>query len=54
MPSKLTCNIYNGTDMSLRGFALKCVAQLGAGYWATNQGEKEMPLDKAPIIPVSD
>lgn len=37
MPSKLTCNIYNGTDMSLRGFALKCVAQLGAGYWATNQ-----------------
>ena len=54
MPSGLTYNIYDGTDMSLRGFALKCVAQLGAGYRATNQGEKKMPLDKAPVIPVSD
>jgi hypothetical protein len=54
MPSGLTCNIYNGTDMSLRGFALNCVRQLGAGYHATNQGEKEMPLDKAPVISVSD
>lgn len=54
MPSGLTCNIYDGTDMSIRGFALNCVRQLGAGYTATNQGEKKMPLDKAPVIPLSD
>ena len=54
MPSGLTCRIYDGTDISLRGFALKCVTQLGAGYYATNQGSKEMPLDKPPVIPMSD
>ena len=54
MPSGLTCKIYEGTDLSLRDFALRCVRQLGAGYTATNQVEKEMPRDKAPIIPVSD
>lgn len=54
MPSGLTYKIYNGSDMSLRGFALKCVTQLGAGYNATNQGDKEMPLYEAPVIPVSD
>lgn len=54
MPSGLTCNIYDGSDTSLRGFALKCVTQLGAGYHATKQGEEEMPLDRAPILQVSD
>lgn len=54
MPSGLTCKIYEGSDMSLRGFALKCITQLGAGYHATNQGDKEMPLYEAPVIPVSD
>ena len=53
MPSGLTYKINNGEDMSLRGFALKCVTQLGAGYFATQQGEKDMPLDKAPVIEVS-
>ena len=54
MPSGLTCNIYDGSDMTLRGFALNCVRQLGAGYLATEQGEKRMPLDKAPVLKVSD
>jgi len=54
MPSRLTYKIYDGSDMSLRGFALKCVTQLGAGYHATNQGDKEMPLYEAPVIFVSD
>lgn len=54
MPSGLTCNIYDGSDMTLRGFALNCVRQLGAGYIATEQGEKRMPLDKAPVLKVSD
>jgi len=54
MPTGLTCNIYDGSDTSLRGFALKCVTQLGAGYHATRQGEEKMPLDKAPVMQVSD
>lgn len=53
MPSGLTCRIYDGTDMSLRGFALKCVTHFGAGYCATEQGDKEMPLDKPPVIHMS-
>lgn len=54
MPSGLTYKINSGEDMTLRGFALKCVTQLGAGYFATCQGEKEMPLDKAPVLKVSN
>ena len=54
MPSGLTNKIYDGSDMTLRGFALRCVRQLGAGYRATDGGEKEMPIDKAPVIEVSD
>lgn len=54
MPSGLTCSIYDGSDMTLRGFALNCVRQLGAGYAVTEQGEKRMPLDKAPELEVSD
>lgn len=54
MPSGLTYKIYDGSDMSLRDFALTCVKQLGAGYKVTNQGEKEMPRDKAPVVEVSD
>ena len=54
MPSGLTWEIYEGRDMTLRHFALKCLRQLGAGYHASNGGEKALPLDKAPVIPVSD
>ena len=54
MPTGLTCNIYDGSDMSLRDFALKCVTQLGAGYYATDQGSKKMPRDKAPVLTPSD
>lgn len=50
MPTGLTANIYEGKDNSFRGFALKCLAQLGAGWKATQYGEKELPLDKAPVI----
>ena len=54
MPSGLTYKIHDGTDMSLRDFALTCVRQLGAGYRVTDGGEKEMPRDKAPVLEVSD
>lgn len=54
MPSGLTYKIYDGTDMTLRGFALNCVRQLGAGYHASDQGSKELPLYEAPVLKVSD
>ena len=50
MPTGLTADIYEGKSTSLRAFALKCVRQLAAGYYATDQGQKRMPLDKAPVI----
>lgn len=54
MPSGLTCDIYDGTDMTIRGFALKCATQVGAGYFATEQCSKKMPRDKAPVLKVSN
>ena len=54
MPSGLTHKIYSGEDTSLRNFALTCVKQLGAGYRATDGGEKDLPMDKAPVLEVSD
>lgn len=50
MPTGLTEKIYNGTDTSLRSFALQCVKQLGAGYYASDNGETDLPLDKAPEL----
>ena len=50
MPSGLTCKIYDGSDMTLRGFALTCVTQLGAGYNVTEQGTKDLPKDKPPVM----
>ena len=52
MPSGLTCKIYNGEDLSLRGFVLNCARQFGPGYHASQSGEKELPKDKAPILTV--
>ena len=54
MPTGLTSKIYEGEDTSLRGFALTCVRQLGYGYYASEHGEKELPLDKAPIVKPSN
>lgn len=54
MPSGLTCKIYSGEELTLRDFALRCVRQFGAGYFASQQGEKELPKDKAPILKVDD
>ena len=54
MPTGLTSKIYEGEDTSLRCFALTCVRQLGYGYYASEYGEKELPLDKAPIIKPSN
>ena len=54
MPTGLTSRIYEGEDTSLRGFALTCVRQLGYGYYASEHGEKELPLDKAPIVKPSN
>ena len=54
MPSGLTCKIYSGEELSLRDFALRCIRQFGAGYFASQQGEKELPKDKAPILKVDN
>ena len=54
MPSGLTCKIYSGEELSLRDFALRCVKQLGAGYHASQHGDKDLPKDKAPILKVAD
>jgi hypothetical protein len=54
MPSGLTFKIYSGEELTLRDFALRCVRQLGAGYFASQQGEKELPKDKAPILKVDN
>lgn len=50
MPTGLTGKIYEGKDMTLRGFALRCVAQTGFGCTWTDRGERAMPLDKAPVM----
>jgi uncharacterized phage-like protein YoqJ len=54
MPSGLTYKIYSGEDLTLRDFALRCVRQLGARYYASQQGDKDLPKDKAPILKVAD
>lgn len=54
MPSGLTCKIYSGEDLTLRGFVLSCARQLGPGYNASQHGEKELPKDKAPILKVGN
>lgn len=54
MLTGLTSKIYEGSDTSLRDFALRCVRQLGAGYKASNYGEDELPKDKVPIIIVPE
>jgi hypothetical protein len=50
MPTGLTGAIYEGKDMTLRGFALRCATQTGYGSVWTDRGEKAMPLDKAPVM----
>ena len=50
MPTGLTGSIYEGRDMTLRGFALRCVTQMGFGCSYTERGEREMPLDKPPVM----
>ena len=54
MPSGLTCKIYSGEDLTLRGFVLSCARQFGPGYHASQNGEKELPKDKAPILKVGN
>lgn len=54
MPSGLTYKIYSGEELSLRDFALRCVTHLGVGYHASQQGDKDLPKDKAPVLKVRD
>lgn len=54
MATGLTSKIYQGTDMSLKSFALKCATQFREGYIASDYGDKELPLDKAPILKVDE
>lgn len=50
MPTGLTESICEGRDMTLRGVALRCVTQTGFGCSYTFRGEREMPLDKPPVM----
>lgn len=50
MPTGLTYEIYGGTDTSFRKYALRCATHMGAGAVATNRGDTELPIDKAPVI----
>ena len=50
MPTGLTCDIYDGSDSTFRGFAIKCLSQTSGGWYATHYGEKKLPLDKAPVV----
>lgn len=52
MPTGLTAKIYDGSDITLRGFALRCATQFGAGYIASDYGEKELPADGVPKLEV--
>lgn len=52
MASGLTAKIYSGEDTSFRDYALRCASRFGAFYSVTEDGEKELPRDKAPIIEV--
>ena len=54
MPTGLTSKIYDGTDMSLRSFALYCAAHTGYGYRATEGGNSALPTDKAPVVKPND
>lgn len=54
MPTGLTYKIQDGSNMSLRSFVLDCVKQFGAGYFASEQGTKNLPFDKAPVLEPSD
>lgn len=54
MPSGLTQKIYDGSDTSLRGFALSCVRQFTPGYVASKGGSEELSPYRAPILKASD
>lgn len=54
MSTGLTHKIQDGSNMSLRSFVLDCVKQFGAGYFASEQGTKNLPLDKAPVLEPSN
>ena len=54
MPTGLTAEIYEGKNTSFRRFALRCVTQFGGGYQASNYGESDLPLDKAPVMDASN
>lgn len=50
MPTGLTEKIYNGEDVSLRDFILKCATQVSGGYEASDYGAKDLPRYEAPVI----
>ena len=50
MPTILTSNIYDGSDTSFRSYALKCAACIDYCIKATENGEKPLPLNKAPVV----
>ena len=54
MPTGLTAEIYEGKNTSFRRFALRCATQFGGGYQASNYGESDLPLDKAPVLEASN
>ena len=50
MPSGLTHQIYDGSDVSFRSYAIKCLENTGFGYRATQGGETHLPRYAPPVL----
>lgn len=50
MPSGLTHQIYDGSDVSFRSYAIKCLENTGFGYRATQGGETNLPRYAPPVL----
>ncbi|MBP5457605.1 MAG: hypothetical protein J6Y37_14030 [Paludibacteraceae bacterium] len=50
MPSGLTYQIYDGSDVSFRSYAIKCLENTGFGYRATQGGETHLPRYAPPVV----
>lgn len=50
MPTGLTSKIYEGKEITLREFALKCAGQLSPAYYYTRNHDEDLPLSSPPIL----
>lgn len=50
MPTGLTSKIYEGKEITLREFALKCAGQLSPAYYYTRNHDEDLPLSSPPVL----